>query len=125
MIVVGERRSSGSGAPGGGDGADAFLVATDDAWFGETAGPYQHAEIAQMRSAETGSWIVRAAATGISGIVAPTGRYVRSAPLDRVAVVEGTIGPPARTAYARFGAAPVGLTLVLLYAALVARRRPE
>jgi apolipoprotein N-acyltransferase len=107
------------------DGADAFLVATDDAWFGETAGPYQHAEIAQMRALETGSWIVRAAATGISGIVAPTGRYVRSAPLDRVAIVEGTIGPPARTAYARFGAAPVGIALVLLYAALVARRRPE
>jgi apolipoprotein N-acyltransferase len=106
------------------DGADAFIVATDDAWFGETAGPYQHAEIAQMRALETGSWVLRAAATGISGIVAPTGRYTRESGLDRVAVVEGAIGPPARTVYASLGALPVGLCLVLLYLALVARRRP-
>ena len=60
------------------DGASALLVATDDAWFGTTAGPYQHAQIAQMRAIETGRWIVRAASTGISGIVAPDGRYVAS-----------------------------------------------
>jgi apolipoprotein N-acyltransferase len=105
------------------DGAQAFVVATDDAWFGETAGPYQHAEIAQMRALETGSWVLRAAATGISGIVAPNGRYVQRAELDHVAIVAGSIGPPARTVYAALGALPFGIAFVLLYAGLIARGR--
>lgn len=105
------------------DGAQALLVATDDAWFGETAGPYQHAEIAQMRALETGMWVLRAAATGISGIVAPTGRYTQQSALDRVAIVAGSIGRPARTLYASIGALPIGLGLLLVYVAIVARRR--
>ena len=60
------------------DGAQALVIATDDAWFGTTGGPYQHAQIAQMRAIETGRWIVRAAATGVSGIIAPDGRYLRA-----------------------------------------------
>jgi apolipoprotein N-acyltransferase len=104
------------------DGAQAFVIATDDAWFGRTAGPYQHAQIAQMRALETGAWIVRAAATGISGIIAPDGRYVQSAQLDHIAIVQGTIGPPARTLYASIGAIPVGLTLIALYGVGFIRR---
>ncbi len=84
---------------------------------------HQHAEIAQMRAIETGSWVLRAAATGISGIVAPTGRYVREAALDRMAIVEGKIGPPARAPYATLGALPVGLALALLYLVVVVPRR--
>jgi apolipoprotein N-acyltransferase len=104
------------------DGAQAFVVATDDAWFGKTAGPYQHAEIAQMRALETGSWIVRAAATGISGIIAPDGRYTQSSELNHIAVVQGVIGPPARTLYASIGAIPVGVALILLYGVAFVRR---
>ena len=104
------------------DGAQAFVVATDDAWFGKTAGPYQHAQIAQMRALETGSWIVRAAATGISGIIAPNGRYTQATALDRVAVVQGTIGPPAGAPYPHIGAVSVGIALLVLYAIAFVRR---
>ncbi len=105
------------------DGAQAFVVATDDAWFGQTAGPYQHAEIAQMRALETGSWVVRAAATGISGIIAPTGRYTQESALDRIAIVQGTIGPPARAPYSSLGAIPIGIALIVLYGAAFSRGR--
>jgi len=106
------------------DGATALVVATDDAWFGRTAGPYMHAQIAQMRAIETGRWIVRAASTGISGIIAPDGRYVRASPLDKRAVVTGMIGVPVRTAYAQFGAATFALLFAFLYVAvLVGTRR--
>lgn len=113
------------GAAGGAvrDGAQALVISTDDAWFGTTAGPYQHAQIAQMRALENGTWILRAAATGVSGIVSPNGRYVHISSLDRIAIVQGLIGAPAPTLYSRFGALPVGIGLCVLYIALVARRR--
>lgn len=96
------------------DGAGALIVATDDAWFGTTAGPYQHAQIAQMRAIETGRWIVRAASTGISGIVSPRGRYTRASALDETAIVAGTIGRPVETVYDRIGGNLVALALASL-----------
>ncbi len=55
-------------------GAQLLVISTDDAWFGKTSGPYMHAQIAQLRAIETGAYVVRAAATGMSGIIAPDGR---------------------------------------------------
>ena len=52
-------------------GADALIVATDDAWFGGTGGPYQHADVAVVNAVSTGRWIVRGADTGISEIIDP------------------------------------------------------
>ena len=109
------------------DGADALVIATDDAWFGTTAGPYQHAQIAQMRALETGRWVVRAASTGISGIIAPNGRYVRATALDEQAVVTGNIGAPVTTPYDSIGALAVAIALAIVYAGvvLVGRLRTE
>jgi apolipoprotein N-acyltransferase len=98
------------------NGATALIIATDDAWFGTTAGPYQHAQIAQMRAIETGRWVVRAASTGISGIVAPNGRYVEASRLDERAVVSGTIGAPVDTPYDALGGNAVAAALAALYA---------
>ncbi len=109
------------------DGADALIVATDDAWFGSTAGPYQHAQIAQLRAIETGSWVVRAASTGISGLIAPTGRYTRRSELNRMTIVTGEIGAPTPTLYDALGAAPVPFGLAFVYLGALAaslRRRP-
>ena len=97
-------------------GATALIVSTDDAWFGTTAGPYQHSEIARMRAIETGRWIVRAASTGISGIIAPDGRYAAASALDTQAVVEGALGTPVDTAYDAIGPGVVAALLAALYA---------
>lgn len=105
------------------DGAEVLVVATDDAWFGQSAGPYQHAQISQMRAIETGSWVVRAAATGISGIIAPNGRWRESAGLDQEAIVSGGVGPRAPTVYAAIGPFPIALALALTYLAVLAARR--
>jgi apolipoprotein N-acyltransferase len=108
-------------------GARFFAVATDDAWFGDSDGPFAQAQIAQLRAIETGRWIVRAAATGISGIIAPNGQWQKRSALDTVAVVTGTIGEPQATLYSRLGPWPVGLSLVgLLTAAFgLGRRRQQ
>ncbi len=92
-------------------GARFYAIATDDAWFGESDGPYAQAQIAQLRAVETGRWIVRAAATGISGIIAPDGRWHERSSLDRQAVITGTIGEPQPTVYSRLGPLPVGAML--------------
>ncbi len=111
------------------DGATALIVSTDDAWFGTTAGPYQHAQIAQMRALETGRWIVRAASTGISGIISPDGRYTIATHLDVPAIVAGSIGTPVDTVYDELGGAGVAIILAVAYLAIVGRawlriRRP-
>jgi apolipoprotein N-acyltransferase len=101
------------------NGAQVLVIATDDAWFGETAGPYMHAQIAQLRAIENGTWVVRAAATGVSGIIAPDGHYVASTQLDTRAIVTGLVGAPPGSFFARIGPAPVVLVFAALYFVLV------
>jgi apolipoprotein N-acyltransferase len=74
-------------------GATFLTTITNDAWFGRTSAPAQHFAMAAFRAAETQRWLVRAANTGISGLVAPSGRVVQATPLFRTAVVRGAVGP--------------------------------
>ncbi len=108
-------------------GAKLFVISTDDAWFGETAGPHAHAKIAQMRAIEAGTWIVRAASTGISGIIAPDGRYVSESALDREAIVLGSVGKPPGSVFAALGPTFVCVLLIAVYMAImlsgIARQR--
>ncbi len=98
------------------DGAQLLVVSTDDAWFGETSGPYMHAQIAQLRAIETGAYVVRAAATGVSGIIAPNGTWIERAGLARRAIVGGRVGPRAPTLFSRIGPNLIAVILVGLYA---------
>jgi apolipoprotein N-acyltransferase len=84
-------------------GADAMVIVTDDAWFGDTNGPYQHADIAVIDAVETGRWVVRGADTGISEVIDPKGRIVAKMGLDQEGVVSAKIGPPIDAPYLRFG----------------------
>jgi apolipoprotein N-acyltransferase len=97
-------------------GADLFLIATDDAWFGSTEGPYEHAQAATLRAVESGRWVLRAAATGVSGIVAPDGTWTRRTALGGAATVIGMVGTPTPTPYAALGPQPVGTAFLLLVA---------
>ncbi len=66
-------------------GATILLVATNDAWFGTTAGPYQHFVQAVFRAVETRRYLVRVANTGISGLIDPWGRILYETPLEKEA----------------------------------------
>jgi apolipoprotein N-acyltransferase len=109
-------------------GATLLAIATDDGWFGTSAGPYQHAQIAQMRAIETGRWVLRAAATGISGIIAPDGRWTQRAGLGEQADVTGVVGPPVPTPFAGIGPWPVAYAMAAFYLLAlgigITRRRP-
>ncbi|MEO9169930.1 MAG: apolipoprotein N-acyltransferase [Candidatus Baltobacteraceae bacterium] len=102
------------------NGGQVLVISTDDAWFGTSSGPYQHAQIAQLRAIEAGAYVVRAAATGISGILAPDGTWKSEARLEQQAVVSGFIGPPVGSLFSRIGPDAVVAAIAFVYLALIA-----
>lgn len=77
-------------------GASILVVNTNNASFRRSALARQHLAADQMRAAEQGRYLVRAAITGISAVIDPDGRVVSSLPLFRPAVLLGTVRPIAR-----------------------------
>lgn len=68
--------------------ADMLLNVTNDAWFGDTPGPYQHFQQARLRAVETGVPLVRGANSGISAVVDGYGEVVSGAAFDVKGVVD-------------------------------------
>jgi len=93
-----------------------LLNITNDAWFGSSAGPYQHFHQAQVRAIEQGLPVVRAANTGISAVIDPWGRVLAEIGLGEKGLIDAglpKVGP--QTLFARFGTA---LELLVLAVAL-------
>ena len=92
-----------------------LLNITNDAWFGASAGPHQHFASARLRAVEEGLPVVRAANTGISGVIDAYGRVAASLGLEQSGTVDSKlpVAAPDRTVFARFGNIVPG-TLVLL-----------
>jgi apolipoprotein N-acyltransferase len=110
------------------EGSELLTTITNDAWYGTTSAPYQHFEQASMRAIEQGRYLVRAANTGISGIVDPYGRVlVRSELFETASLVGEARFLTSRTLYARIGDlvayASVALTLAALAVTAVGPRR--
>ncbi len=58
------------------DGATVLVTVTNDGWYGDTAAPWQHFRAARFRAAENRRPLLRAALTGVSGVVAADGRVL-------------------------------------------------
>lgn len=93
-----------------------MLNVTNDAWFGSSAGPYQHFHQARVRAVEQGLPLARAANTGISAVVDPWGRVLAEVPLDEKGSIDAVVpaGAPA-TVYAGWGAQIEVLILALAF----------
>ncbi len=69
-----------------------FLInLTNDAWFGKTAAPYQHFDMACLRAVENRVWFARVANSGVSAIVNPLGRIVKKGGIFERLILEGEI----------------------------------
>ncbi|MGN6571878.1 MAG: apolipoprotein N-acyltransferase [Pseudolabrys sp.] len=96
---------------------------TNDGWFGISSGPYQHFQQARVLAIAEGLPLVRAANTGISAVIDPTGRIIRELPLGDEGVLDSQL-PRAlpMTVYARFGNYILLLALVFGLVLVVRRR---
>lgn len=93
-----------------------LINVTNDGWYKDSAGPYQHLATTRMRAVEEGLSILRAASTGISAAITPLGQITSSLPLMSEGYIDTEISaalPP--TLYAKFGnTAPLLLILFIL-----------
>ncbi|MFQ5737254.1 MAG: apolipoprotein N-acyltransferase [Thermodesulfobacteriota bacterium] len=87
------------------NGSTILVNITNDAWFGRTSAPYQHFEMSILRAVENKVYLLRAANTGVSGIVGPAGRVMKRSGLFEKAVLVDDVrlkrGP--LTLYSRYG----------------------
>jgi len=75
----------------GSSGADLIVNVTNDAWYGDTPGPYQHFRQAQVRAVETGLPLLRAGNNGLSAVVDSYGRVVDGLALNAVGALDATV----------------------------------
>ncbi|MEO8275751.1 MAG: apolipoprotein N-acyltransferase [Thermoanaerobaculia bacterium] len=105
-------------------GATVLVSVTNDAWYGDTAAPWQHFAAARFRAAENRRWLLRAAITGVTAVVGPDGSLHGELGVGaRGALSARFLG---RTDLSPFVRAPwvvPSLCAALLLAALVAVRR--
>jgi apolipoprotein N-acyltransferase len=106
-------------------GSELLTTITNDAWFGRTSAPYQHFAQASMRAIENGRYLVRAANTGISGIVDPYGRVLGQTSIFEQTVLVGEARfVSLETLYARTGDLfAYGSTLLAAVLLVTPRRR--
>ena len=99
--------------------SELLLVCTNDSWFEDTPGIYQHLAHSAVRAVENGKWLIRAANTGVSCFVSPKGAASENTEPLTQAVIYGTVYPNARrTLYSYVG--DVIMILPLAFALFIA-----
>lgn len=101
----------------------ALLTISNDAWFGTTAGPWQHLQMVQMRSLETGRPFVRATNTGVTAVINHQGKIQSMAPqFERTVLRDEVVMMSGTTPFVRFGSYPIlGLVALLIVLSFVAK----
>jgi apolipoprotein N-acyltransferase len=84
--------------------ATLLVDVSNDAWFGDSIAPHQHLQIAQVRAAEAGRYLLRATNTGVTAVVDNLGRVEQVLPQFKPSVLKATVrGFEGATPYARVG----------------------
>jgi apolipoprotein N-acyltransferase len=92
------------------DGATILATISNDSWYGAGGAQAQHFAGAVLRSVENGRYLLRAAITGISGIVDEKGRIRAELPADSTGTVRGrAVLFTSRTPWTRYGFAFSGI----------------
>jgi apolipoprotein N-acyltransferase len=109
------------------EGSELLVNITNDAWFGRSSAPFQHLAMVRFRAIENRIWVARAANTGVSALIAPSGRIVAHTGIFVPAMLRGTVGLGVHSSlYTRWGdILPAAMLLVSLggVVACLPRRR--
>ncbi len=106
-------------------GADAIIMAADDAWFSGTKEPFEHADITVIEAASTGRWIVRSTQSGLSEVVDPKGNIVNELGFDKRGIILTDVGRGIVTPYDRYGVAWLFALAVIVMAGALQHARRE
>ena len=102
------------------DGAEIFVMATNDSWFLGSAAVNMHASQARLRAVETGRYIVRSASTGISMVISPNGEVLDVEPeLSRGYAIANVRQRSCSTLYSMIGNLYIYFTITLTAIALL------
>jgi apolipoprotein N-acyltransferase len=102
--------------------ANILLTASNDAWFGDSFAPAQHAQIAAARAIETGRYLMLVANNGVTAIVAPTGQLQLRLPQFQQGALSGDVQAMIGfTPWLRYGNWPLWLVMLLILTNLFAR----
>lgn len=87
---------------------------TNDGWYGESAGPYQHLVTTQLRAVEEGISIARVANTGISALISPFGTILGQISLNKSEILDINLPQLTQfsTTYSYYGDITVLITLI-------------
>ena len=106
-------------------GADVLSTITNDAWYGDSAAPWQHLRAARFRAAETRRPMLRAALTGVSAVIDARGRVEMQLGIGEIGILKAQIqGGAGLTPYARAPYLAPLLAAVAVAFAMIRRLRP-
>ncbi len=94
--------------------SNAIVTVSNDAWFGDSHGPHQHMQIAQMRALEFGLPVIRVTNNGITGVIDHHGQIQSRLPQFTEGVLVDTVTTPtSSTLYRQYGdTIPFGVALL-------------
>lgn len=96
-----------------------LLHITNDAWFGNFSGPFQHLVQVRARAIEQGLPVARSANTGISAMIDPYGQMVKQLPLNTAGFLDAKLPLPLpATLYSKWGEV-TWILIALLIGAIV------
>ncbi|WP_415904514.1 apolipoprotein N-acyltransferase [Neptuniibacter sp. QD48_55] len=88
--------------------ADILLTVSNDTWFGASIAPAQHMQIARVRAAENGRWLIRGTNNGLTGIIDPQGQIVEQLPQFQAGVLRTQVfSMQGMTPFQEFGSLPI------------------
>lgn len=96
--------------------ADLLINITNDSWFGNSIGPYQHLAMARVRAIENGTMMTRVANSGISAIIDPFGKVKQKIDLNESGVIDDNLViANFSTIYNQFGNYPLLFLILILF----------
>ena len=103
--------------------ANLILTVSNDTWFGNSIGPHQHFQIAQIRALENSKPVIRDTNNGITGLIDHHGQVITRADQFTETFLVGNIEPQSgMTPFSRWGQLPMVLLCLGIFAAALVRR---